>query len=120
MDEQLITLGQQLQSRIERLEAHADEGTLLWVHSFLRDLIDRMETATPELKAKRLRRDLNEASRILNELTSKMVLERFPDSLEQTERALGGEEPYAAGPAVPAKRRPGPKGLSGGVALPLP
>jgi hypothetical protein len=42
-----------------------------------------------------------------------------PDSLEQIERELGGpESDESAG--VPARRKPGPKGLTGGAALPLP
>ena len=41
------------------------------------------------------------------------------DRLEQIERELEDEDPdHAVG--VPAKKKPGPKGLVGGVALPLP
>jgi len=69
----------------------------------------------PALKAKR---DLDKASRILKKLTSKMGLEEDSDSLERIARELDGEDPPTAGPGVRAKRKPGPKGLSGGVALP--
>jgi hypothetical protein len=110
MDEQIITLIQQLQARIDQLDAHADHETLQWAYDFLRELIGRIEIAAPALKAKRLRQELDEATRIINELTSKMGIER----------ELDGEEPPIAGPGVPVRRKPGPKGLNGGVALPLP
>lgn len=41
-----------------------------------------------------------------------------PDSLERIEKELG-DPGLDELPAVPAKRKPGPKGMSGGAALPL-
>jgi hypothetical protein len=63
--------------------------------------------------------DREEAQRLLKEMKLEGDLPDDTDSLEQIESELGEDDPdHPVG--VPAKRKPGPKGLTGGVALPLP
>ena len=77
----------------------------------------------PTLREKRekaeAKADREEVERRLKEMRLEGDLPDDPDSLEQIERELEDEDPdHPVG--VPAKRKPGPKGLTGGVALPLP
>lgn len=123
MDPEVFQLARKLQTKLERINVQEDRDTFLWVHGFLVALVDRIEALIPTLRTERLKKspkaDLDEARRILNELTRKMSLSDESDSLEQIERELGGLDPEGTA-CVPAKRKPGPKGLSGGAALPLP
>jgi hypothetical protein len=127
MDQQVFELTRQLQARLGRIDIQADRDTFVWIHGFLVGLIDQIETSMPHLKTPSAQKsamanvmgNLAEAHRTLNELTLKMGVSDNPDSLEQIERELGGTDPdNLAG--VPSRLKPSPKGLSGGVALPLP
>ena len=93
------------------------------VHGLLIELIDGLETAMPALRAKREKAEAKanqqEAARLLKEMKLAGDLPDEPDILEKIKRILGDEGPGDP-VGVPAKRKPGPKGLSGGVALPLP
>jgi hypothetical protein len=65
-------------------------------------------------------RDLREISRrLLRKLRETTLLGDDPDSLERLLNDLGESGPTETS-GVPANRKPSPKGLSGGVALPLP
>jgi hypothetical protein len=92
MDPEVFRLARQLQTKLERINVQGDRDTFLWVHGFLVGLVDRIEASIPTLKTERLKTssnaDLDEARRILNELTLKMGLSDEPDSLEQIEREL--------------------------------
>jgi hypothetical protein len=92
------------------------------VHGFLITLVEQIEKSIPALTLKRTRSsesDLDEAERIINGLNMKFGRLDEPDSLERIETELEGSGPDDPA-GVPAKRKPGPKGLSGGAALPLP
>ena len=91
--------------------------------AYMDQLADRLEAAMPALREKRekaeAKADRLEAERRLKEMELEGDLPDDTDRLEQIERELEDEDPdHAVG--VPAKKKPGPKGLVGGVALPLP
>lgn len=122
MDQDVIELARQLQLRLQRIDPRADRATFEWAHGFLITLVEQIEKSIPALTYKRIsssESDLDEAERIINGLSVKFGRLDEPDSLERVEKDLEGSEPGDPA-AVPAKRKPGPKGLSGGAALPLP
>jgi hypothetical protein len=122
MDQRVIELATHLQAALLRIDPQGGRETLEWAHGFLIALIERIEKSVPGLTLKRVRAsdsNLDEAERILDELALKIGLADGPDSLEQIEKELG-DPGLDDAPGVPAKRKPGPKGLSGGAALPLP
>jgi hypothetical protein len=122
MDQDVIELARQLQLRLQRIDPRADRATFEWVHGFLITLVEQIEKSIPALTLKRRRSsesDLDEAERIINGLSAKFGRLDEPDSLERIEKELEGSGPDDSA-GVPAKRKPGPKGLSGGAALPLP
>ena len=101
----------------------ADSDLFESVHGLLIELIDGLETAMPALRAKREKAEAKanqqEAARLLKEMKLAGELPDERDIIENIKRILGDEgrgDPVG----VPAKRKPGPKGLTGGVALPLP
>jgi hypothetical protein len=123
VDQPIIEIAQQLQSRLERLDPQTDRDTLIWAHGFLTGLVNGIRARVPEFttlshRLTSVKEDLHEAKRILQELDSRSAhrLTDDPDSLERIEREL--EDPGDA--PVPARPKPGPKGLSGGAAAPLP
>jgi hypothetical protein len=121
MDQQVTELAQQLQARLQGLDPRVDRETFEWAHTFVSNLVAQIEKAIPALSLKRINSaesDLDEAERLPNELRSRLGERDEPDSLEEIERELGSGPEHPTG--VPAKRKPGPKGRSGGVALPLP
>ena len=123
MDPQLFALARQLQTKLARINEEADSDLFESVHGLLIEFIDCIETAIPGLKAQRLqaqaKANREEATRLLKEMKLARALPDEPDILEKIKRILGDEGPGDP-VGVPAKRKPGPKGLSGGVALPLP
>jgi hypothetical protein len=122
MDQDVIELARQLQLRLQRVDPLADRATFEWVHGFLITLVEQIEKSIPALTLKRIsssESDLDEAERIINGLSVKFGRLDEPDSLERIEKELEGSGPDDP-TGVPAKRKPGPKGLSGGAALPLP
>jgi len=123
MDPQLFALARQLQTKLARINEEADSDLFESVHGLLIDLIDGLETAMPALRAKREKAEAKanqqEAARLLKEMKLAGDLPDEPDILEKIKRILGDEGPGDP-VGVPAKRKPGPKGLSSGVALPLP
>ena len=123
MDPQVFELARQLQAELARIDNETEPGTFESVHGLLIKLVDHLETARPVLRKKRekaeAKADQELAERVLNEMRLEGDLPDDPDSLEKIERELEDEDPdHPVG--VPAKRKPGPKGLTGGVALPLP
>jgi hypothetical protein len=120
-----------------------DRETLVWAHGFLSGLINRIEARLPELmnvptllqrseaeverlrhelrkirleeKEKAVRRRMAEELRRFDSTTSRRLDE---DSLDAIERGLADDEIGDA--SVPARRKPGPRGLQGGAAIPLP
>jgi hypothetical protein len=122
LDQDVIELARQLQLRLQRIDPRADRATFEWAHGFLITLVEQIERSIPALTLKRIsssKSDLDEAERILKELRIKFGRLEEPDSLERIEKELEGLDPDDPA-GVPAKRKPGPKGLSGGAALPLP
>jgi hypothetical protein len=123
MDPQLFELARQLQAKLVRIDERADQEVFKSVHGLLIKLIDGIETAMPALRNQRGKAEakaaLEETKRLLEKMRVEGDLPDNTDSLEQIEKQLQGEDPdYPVG--VPAKRKPSPKGLAGGVALPLP
>ena len=123
MDESAITLAEQLQLRLKQIDPVSDRATYEWLHGFLTELVKEIEKSIrkPAVKQRSSSRlDWDEVERRHKDLLAELDrLDDDTDSLEQIERELEGpESDHSAG--VPAKRKPGPKGLSGGVALPLP
>lgn len=123
MDERVYEIAHRLQTSLERIDPQADRDTLIWAHGFLAGLLNQLQARVPEVKVRRKRPswakdDREESQRLTSELLERAarLMKDDPDSLEKIERELG--EPGAA--PVSAKRKPGPKGLIGGVALPLP
>ena len=122
MDEPIINLAQQLELRLKQINPLADRATFEWVHGFLIALTDWIEKSIPALASKprsSSESDWGELKRLAKEMQAKLNDLDDLDSLERIERELEG--PESGDPAaVPSKRKPGPKGLSGGAALPLP
>jgi hypothetical protein len=123
MDPQVFDLARQLQAKLAQINERADRDAFHSVHGMLIKLVDGIETAMPELREKRekdgAKADREKVKRLLKKMKLEGDLPDDPDSLEQIARELAGEDPdHPVG--VPAKRKPGPKGLTGGVALPLP
>jgi hypothetical protein len=123
MDPRVFELARRLQAQLTRIDEQAEREAFQSVHGLLIELIARLEAAMPALREKRERAeakaDREEAKRLLKEMELEGDLPDDTDSLEQIERELEDEDPdHPVG--VPAKRKPGPKGMAGGVALPLP
>jgi len=123
MDPQVFELARQLENKLALMDEQTEPGTYESVHSLSIKLIACLEAAMPTLREKRekaeAKADREEVERRLKEMRLEGDLPDDPDSLEQIERELEDEDPdHPVG--VPAKRKPGPKGLTGGVALPLP
>jgi hypothetical protein len=123
MDPQILKLSRELQAGLSQIDDQTEVDKLESLHSKLIELTDLLEATIPALRRKRqtaeVKANLEEATRLLKRLKSNLDLPEGTDSLEQMERELDGEDPdHPVG--VPAKRKPGPKGLTGGVALPLP
>lgn len=123
MDESASNLAQQLQLRLKQIDPISDRTTYEWLHGFLVALVKQIEKSIPTLALKQRspsKLDRGEVERRAKELLAEFGrLDDAADSLEWIERELEGPEPDDPA-AVPAKRKPGPKGLSGGVAVPLP
>jgi predicted nuclease with TOPRIM domain len=123
MDPQILKLARELQAELSPINDQTEVDRLESIHGKLIELMDCLEAALPKLREKRKKAetkvDLAEAMRRLRELTSNLDLPEGKDSLEQIIRELRGDDP-ADPVGVPAKKKPGPKGLTGGVALPLP
>ncbi len=121
MDAQLIKLARELQTKLALIDDQAAPDTLQSVHELSIKLIDCLETAIPDLSEKREKAEFKALRQRAERLLKEMRLEGDlrADSLEQIERELGEGDPDDP-VGVPARRKPGPKGLSGGVALPLP
>jgi hypothetical protein len=123
VDEQVCEIAHQLQTKLETIDSRLDGETLIWMHGFLTGLVNRIQARIPEIKTRR-RKELSskdalaELKRLTDDLESRSMRlsNDNPDSLERIERELGGPGTTP----VPARRKPGPKGLTGGVALPLP
>lgn len=122
MDESAINLAEQLQLRVKQLDPVSERSTYRWLHGFLTALVKEVEKSIPALapqppgSSKSKKEELEQK---VKELLADLDRSDDPDSLERIEQELEGPEPdNPAG--VPAKRKPGPKGLSGGAALPLP
>jgi len=123
MDPQVFELARKLQAQLARIDDQADPEAFESVHGLSMELIARLEAAMPALREKRekaeAKADREEAERRLKDMELEGDLPDDPDSLEKIERDLEDEDPdHPVG--VPAKRKPGPKRLTGGVALPLP
>lgn len=123
MDPQLFKLARQLQTKLAQIDDQANPDAFESVHGLLIEFIDCIETAIPGLKAQRLLAEIKanrqEATRLLKEMKLGRELPDERDIIEKIKRLLGDEGPGDP-VGVPAKRKPGPKGLTGGVALPLP
>ena len=122
MDEAVINLAKQLQLRLKQIDLVADRATFEWVHAFLIALVEQIEKSIPALGLKQLsssESDWDEVERLAKKAQARLDRLDDPDSLERIEQELKGPEPDDPA-GVPAKRKPGPKGLSGGAAVPLP
>jgi hypothetical protein len=112
VDRKILKLARQLQTKLALIDDQTEPGEFRSVHGLLVELVNCIETAIPDLTMKRLRAeaeaDIEEARRLLKEMTFAKGLPDDPDSLEQIERRLGGDDPeHPIG--VPAKQKPGPK-----------
>ncbi len=115
---------EQLRRILEDLDPTTDRETLVWIHKLLGNFRTLVETKVPELmmaSMREARERLNEAQKILDEVERRQGRvhreKPYDDSLERMERDLDDDPNIAP---IMAKLKPGPKGLSGGVALPLP
>jgi hypothetical protein len=124
MNGQVLHLARRLQAMLEDVDPQKDRDTLVWAHGLLTGLVDHIQNRIPELaksaSALKTTSDLREESKqILAELKSVETGfkdDRGSDSLDEIEREMEGPDDAP----VPSKRKPGPKGLSGGTAVPLP
>jgi hypothetical protein len=122
MDKIVVTLAEQLQLRLKQIDPASDRTTYRCAHGFLAALLKDVEKLIPSLPSNQRifsKSDRNEVERKAKELLAELERLDDTDSLERLERELGGPEPDAPAGA-PVKRKPGPKGVSDGVALPLP
>jgi len=103
MDGRLLSLAERLQERIGSLDPLRDRDTLVWAHGFLSSIIKNIESEVP---------DFITAATRHQSIREKLNSIRF-------DRPQDGED-AAEDAGVPATRKPGPKGLSGGAALSLP
>jgi hypothetical protein len=119
MNGEVFTLAQRLQKGLQSLDPKQDRDTLVWAHGLLTGIVNHIQSHIPDLITTST---LSQSSRAeLDALIAKMGKRRAggesdEDSLETIERELGCEGDVP----VPARRKPGPKGLSGGAALQLP
>jgi hypothetical protein len=89
------------------------------VHGFLTGLLDFAQSRVPDLMSTST--FLQMSSEDLEVLKTQSATDDHGadlDSLERIEHELSGEDPDEA--PVPAKRKPGPKGLSGGASVRIP
>jgi hypothetical protein len=112
---------ERLHRLLEQADPVKDRDTVVWALGFLSALVTRLELRVPDLFDESTLR--GRAAEAMDRLRKQFPdafkeLGKDPDSLEQIERELSGDEPGDA--PVPARRRPGPKGLSGGAAVPFP
>lgn len=119
MDGKVLHTAEWLQSQLDALAVQKDRDTLVWAHGFLTGVIKNIERRIPDLMDSHtlLGKSSEAMEHLRRDFLKDIGLE--PDSLEQIERKLRGEEPPDDAP-VPARRKSGPKGKSGGEALPLP
>ena len=145
MNRNLIDAAHKLQEALNALDANADSASLIWADGFLSGLLASLRSRVPELSPsnsaetapapasitqlhqeishslddleKRTHRGLKGLSRrTLKQLQELQLASGRPDSLERLLDELDGSGP-AETSGVPAALKPGPKGLSGGVAL---
>ena len=119
MNGEVLTLAQRLQKRLQSLDPKQDRDTLVWAHGLLTGIVNHIQSNIPDLITTSTLSQSNRAE--MDALMAKIGKlrdegESDDDSLESIERELGGEGDVP----VPARRKPGPKGLSGGAALQLP
>ena len=103
MDEKVLETARQLRAQLENVDPE-DYYTLAWSHGFLNSVIQYLESRLPDY------------------MIPKGTLENIRAVLDSMLQQLGNlddsDEPGDA--PVPAKLKPGPKGLSGGAIAPLP
>lgn len=112
MDGKLLNLTQQLQVKLESLDPQHDRETLVWAHGFLTSVVRQIESTVPDLVTPKTL--LESVRSNLDSIDGTGLAD--PDSLDLIDQEL--DSPSDA--PVPAKPKPGPKGLSGGAALRLP
>jgi hypothetical protein len=114
MDPKLFKLARQLQTKLSRIDDQADSDAFDSVHALLIEFIGCIENAIPGLKAQRLlaqaKVNREEATRLLKEMKLGRELPDERDIIEKIKRILGDEGPGDP-VGVPAKRKPGPKGI---------
>jgi hypothetical protein len=111
MDGKILDLAERLQKSLRRLDETKDRDSLVWAHGFLKGMMNTIEDQLP---------DLMSSKTLLQKLTSmqeefNVMQERHPDSLDDIERELGSDDA-----PIGVRTKPGPKGRSGGTAMPLP
>ena len=134
MDQELLDIAHRLQTKLTNISPDVDRASLIWAHRFLTNTLQILTARIPELLAQQKPTEIEtistlqqESQRILDEIERRTagrveqgqnrpsvqeLIRRIRDKLDDASPA------EATG--VPAKIKPGPKGLSGGVALPLP
>jgi len=110
MDGRILAMTERLESALSRIDVNQDRDTLVWAHGFLSSVLKGIERQIP---------DLTSSATLLQTLKEKIDFKEnldsgAPDSLDDIEREMEG------GPGVPATGKTGPKGRTGGTALPLP
>jgi hypothetical protein len=117
MNGRVVSAAKRLQGNLEAIDPVKDRDTLVWAHGFLSGLVEFVQSRVPDLMSASM--FLQMSSEDLAVLNTQSATDRGdPDSLERIERELNGEDPDDA--PVPAKRKPGPKGLSGGASVRIP
>jgi hypothetical protein len=130
-----LNIAQELQTKLNSINPETDRASLIWAHGFLTSVVENIAAHIRELEVAKkptpietISKLQEEARRLLDDMERRTekctcgdqsrrpsvqeLLKRFRDELDDTNPTeLSG---------VPAKITPGPKGLSGGVALPLP
>ena len=122
MNGKIISISKRLQTVVEELDHSKDRDTLLWAHGFLTSLVTSIQVKLPELTSSQTQleesgENLRQSMAELN-AESKKALKDDLDSLEKIARDLD-DSPGDDLP-VPVNRKSGPKGRSGGAAVPLP
>jgi hypothetical protein len=108
MDGKLLHAAEQLRKQLNLLDDH-DRDSFVWLHGYLTSVVQDLESRLPDLMTSKTLLDTLKAR--LASLPSGRFDE--PDSLDLLNDELGDAP-------VPAKLKPGPKGLSGGAIAPLP
>src|SRR4051794_23331264 len=103
MNQDVFALARQLQKKLDQVNPEADRDTFVWIHGFLIGLINRVESAIPALGIESplafSPADRAEDRRLASQLALESLPDE-PDSLDEIERELAGEDPDGT-PGVP-------------------